>query len=276
MAASNFIPEIWSANILERYVAQNVFGTLLSRAYEGEATKGNTVHIPGVVAPAVKDYKGNSRTTTADAITDTGVDLLIDQEKNFDFYVDDIDAAQANSELLPLYTDAAGDALAADSDEYLANMLVTYATVLPWTADPETGDEAFNVFKDARKALQKANVPDDGLRVAAVNAEMEALLLGADSKLTSFETSGDGAGLRQATTGKLLNFRVVSTNHLPESDSPQAVFFHPRAAAYVSQIDEVEGMRAHDRFADRVRGLHVYGAKVLKAAGVVVFNQSNS
>ncbi|SDT85042.1 hypothetical protein SAMN04488548_11422, partial [Gordonia westfalica] len=67
--------------------------------------KGNTVHIPGVVAPAIKDYKANNRTTSADAITDTGVDLLIDQEKNFDFKVDDIDAAQSAGSLAP-YTDA--------------------------------------------------------------------------------------------------------------------------------------------------------------------------
>ncbi|WP_244278051.1 hypothetical protein [Gordonia westfalica] len=79
--------------------AEKVFAALLDRQYEGVATKGNTVHIPGVVAPAIKDYKANNRTTSADAITDTGVDLLIDQEKNFDFKVDDIDAAQSAGSL---------------------------------------------------------------------------------------------------------------------------------------------------------------------------------
>ncbi|WP_066904357.1 phage capsid protein [Mycolicibacterium houstonense] len=276
MAADNFIPEIWSDYILERYIARNVFGALLDRKYEGDATKGNTVHIPGVVAPAVKDYKANSRTTTADAITDTGVDILIDQEKNFDFYVDDIDAAQANHDLLPLYTDAAGDSLATDADEFIADLLVANATGMPWSSNPTTGDAAFNIIKDARKLMQKANVPDDGMRVAVVNAEFEALLLGADSKLTSFDTSGDTAGLREATVGRLLGFRVVSSNNLPESDSPQAVFFHQRAAAFVSQIDKVEGLRANDKFADRVRGLHVYGGKVVKAPGVLVFNRAGS
>jgi hypothetical protein len=81
MAVVNFIPEIWSAHILERYLSENVFAALLDRTYEGEVTKGNTVHIPGVVAPVVHDYKGAGRITTADAITDTGVDMLIDQEK---------------------------------------------------------------------------------------------------------------------------------------------------------------------------------------------------
>ena len=271
MAVINFIPEIWSAHILERYLSENVFAALLDRTYEGEATKGNTVHIPGVVAPAVKDYKAANRTTSADAITDTSVDLLIDQEKNFDFYVDDIDGAQALTALLGLYTDAAADALVRDADQFIATRLVQDGNVMPYTA-VTTGDGAFNVVRDARKILNKANVPSD-LRVAGVSAEFEALLLGADSKLTSFEKSGDNNGLRNATIGKLLDFRVVTSNNLPESDSPQAVFFHQRAAAYVSQIDQVEAMRGQDKFSDRVRGLHVYGGKVIKSAGVLVFNE---
>lgn len=276
MAVTNFIPEVWSAYILEQYLATNVFAALLDRKYEGEATKGNTVHIPGVVAPTVKDYKAAGRTTSADDISDTGVDLVIDQEKSIDFIVDDIDNAQANHDLLPLYTEAAGDSLSADADKFIANMLVANATAMPWTSNPTTGDGAFDVFRDARKQLNKANVPDDGLRVAVVNAEMEGLLNGADSKLTSYDTSGDTAGLRNATLGQLLRFRVLTSNNLPEMDSPQGVFFHLRAAAFVSQIDEMEGMRAQNKFADRVRGLHVYGGKVVKPTGVVVFNRAGS
>jgi hypothetical protein len=224
----------------------------------------------------VKDYKAAGRTTTADAITDTSVDVVVDQEKNFDFYVDDIDAVQANHDLLPLYTDAAGDSLAQDADRWIASTIVADATTMPWTANPTTGDGAFNIIKDGWKLMTKANVPDDGTRVAVVNAEFAALLLGADSKLTSFDTSGDTAGLRNATIGRLLDFRVVHSNNLPEVDSPQAVFFHPRAAAFVSQIQKTEGMRGQDKFSDRVRGLHVYGGKVIKAPGVYVFNEQGS
>lgn len=276
MSVNNFIPEIWSAFILERYVAQNVFAALLDRKYEGEATKGNTVHVPGVLAPEVHDYKAAGRTTSPDDVTDTGVDILIDQEKSIDFIVDDIDNAQALTDVLPLYTEAAGDSLATDADKFIADLLVAQGTAMPFTADPTTGDAAFNVFRDARKQLNKLNVPDDGLRVAVVNAEMEGLLNGADSKLTSYDTSGDTGGLRNATIGQLLRFRVVTSNNLPETDSPQGVFFHPRAAAFVSQIDEMEGMRAQNKFADRVRGLHVYGGKVVKPAGVAVFNPAGS
>lgn len=273
MAVTHFIPEIWEASMLVRWENEKVFAALLDRHYEGLATKGNTVHITGVTAPTVKDYKAAGRTTSADAISDTGVDLLIDQEKSFDFYVDDIDRRQAAGSLED-YTNAAADGLIEDADKFIANMLIADGANLAYTS-VTTGDGAFNVFRDARKALNINKAPSAG-RVAVVNAAFEALLLGADSKLTSFDKAGDNAGLRQATVGQLLNFRVVTSNNLPEVDSPQAVFFHPSAAAYVSQIDEVEGMRAQNKFADRIRGLHVYGGKVVRPTGVLVFNELGS
>ncbi|SDT83765.1 P22 phage major capsid protein family protein [Gordonia westfalica] len=217
MAITHFIPELWAANITQAWDAEKVFAALLDRQYEGVATKGNTVHIPGVVAPAIKDYKANNRTTSADAITDTGVDLLIDQEKNFDFKVDDIDAAQSAGSLAP-YTDAAGKALVDDADKFIATMLAAGATNLSGSA-PDTGNKAFDLVKAARVALNKKNAPASG-RVLVCNADFEGLLLGADSKLTSFDVSGDNNGLRNGTIGSLLGFRVLSSNNLPNNSTP--------------------------------------------------------
>lgn len=270
MAIDNFIPELWAAATLERWVQESVFAALVDRKYEGLATKGNTVHITGVVPPVVKDYKAAGRVTTADAISDTGVDLLIDQEKSVDFFVDDIDEVQAAGSLAD-YTNAAADALIIDADEFIANMLVADGNVMAYSS-VTTGDGAFDVFADARKALNLQNVPNAN-RVAAVNAAFERLLLDSDSKLTAVDKSGDNNGLRNATVGRILDFRVVTTNALPESDSPQAVFFTPTALAYVSQIDKVEGLRAETRFADRIRMLHVFGGKVVRPEGIVVFNE---
>src|SRR5699024_9134875 len=124
--------------------------------------------------------------------------------------------------------------------------------------------------RDARKALNKANAPMVG-RVLIANSEFEGLLLGADSKLTAADVSGDNAGLRAATVGQILGFRVVTSDALPDADAPAFIALHVRAAAFVSQLDKVEALRADNKFADRVRGLHVYGGKVVKPAGVQVF-----
>lgn len=284
MAITNFIPELWAASMLELWVAQNVFPSLVNREYEGLATKGNTVNITGVVIPTVHDYKAAGRQTTPDSISDTGIELQIDQEKSTDFLVDDIDRAQAAGSLTP-FTDAAAYAMVADTDTFIANLLVANGTPLvptgvtdTWSAGgigTLTADDAFNLIKDARKQLNKANVPPDN-RVCVVNAEFEGLLLGAASKLTTFYQSNDTEGLRNATLGQLLAMRIVVSNHLPAINEPQFVAFNMRGAAFVSQIDQVEAMRDVNSFSDRVRALHVYGGKVIRPTGVVVYNPSGS
>ena len=270
--------------MLELWVAQNVFPSLVNREYEGIATRGNTVHITGVVIPTVHDYAANGRQTTPDAITDTTISLLINQAKSTDFLVDDIDRAQAAGSLTP-YTDAAAYAMVADTDLFIANLLLQNGTPLVTTGvtdTPSAGglgnltpDDAFNLVKDARKQLNKANIPPDN-RVLVVNAEFEGLLLSAASKLTTFYQSNDTDGLRNATLGQLLAFRVVVSNHLSAANSPQFVAFNMRAAAFVSQIDQVEALRDVNSFSDRVRALHVYGGLVVRPAGVVVYNGSGS
>lgn len=279
MAITNFIPELWAASMLEQWNATNVWAGLTNREYEGILARGNTVHITGVVPPTVKDYKtgvnGEARTTEAEAISDTTIELVVDQEKSTDFFVDDIDRAQAAGSLAS-YTTAAGYAMAEDTDKFLANLAVDGGTEL--TGDtPTTGDDAFDLVRDARKMLNKANVPSDG-RILVCNAEFEGLLLGADSKLTSASAVGDNPsqGLRNATIGNLLGCSVVTSNHLPAVDSPQFVMFSIRALAFVSQIDQVEAMRSVNKFADRLRALHVYGGKVIRPEGIAVFGADGS
>lgn len=275
MAITHFIPELWSAQMQEVWWNESVLAALVNREYEGLATRGNTVHISGVVAPTIKDYKAAGRLTSADAISDTGVDLLIDQEKSFDFYVDDIDRAQAAGSL-EAYTTAAGQGLTADTESFLANLIVQNGTAADTTVtNPDSGADAYDIVADLRKQMNKAKVPADN-RILVVNAEFERLLLGTDSKLTSYDTAGDANGLRNATLGRLLSFRTLVTNYLPASDEPQCVAFNTRCVAFVSQIDSTEGLRATDKFADRVRGLHVYGGKVVRPEGVYVYNASGS
>lgn len=277
MAITNFIPELWSALLLEQWNNTNVFSGLVNRDYEGVAARGNKVNITGVVAPTVKDYKtgdgSGARTTSADAISDTGVDLLIDQEKSIDFYVDDIDRAQAAGSL-EAYTLAGAEALAGDSDQFIADMLVANGTAMAGS-NPTTAAEAWNLIAKALKELTQAGVPTVG-RVVVANPDFAYYLRTDSSKLTSVDTSGDSEGLRGGTIGAILGARVVESANLPADGEPQFVAFHQRAAAYVSQIDQVEALRAENKFADRIRALHVYGGKVVRPTGVRVFNQDGS
>jgi hypothetical protein len=261
MAITNFISEIWSAAVAEALQESAVLAPITNRQYEGEATKGNTVHVTGVVPPTITDYAAAGRTTTAEDQTDDGDAVPIDQEKSFDFHVDDIDRVQAAGSF-EAWTTAAGRALANDADSYIGAQMIAGGTDAAFAGDVTDSTEAHDAVVQLRKQLNQANVPA-GQRFLAMNAEFEALFLAADSKITSVDTSGTAAGLREAIIGRYMGFTLVTSNLLPEQTFAQVVAFWQPAFAYISQIDKVEGLRSHTKFADRVRGLHVYGAQVL-------------
>lgn len=273
MAITSFIPEIWNAQLLTDFRQQAVAASLTNREYEGNASAGNVVRINSATAVTIDDYKLAGRVTSADAVTTVSQDLLIDQEKSFDFYVDDIDRAQAAGSM-DAYTHSAGEGLAEDADKFILSTAVTGAgTVVP--SANLTPATAFDVVRDLRKALNKAKVPGAN-RVLVVNAEFEAILLSADAKLTNVDQSGTTEGLRNASLGRLLGFDIYTSENLPTVAAPQALAFYRPSVAYVSQVEKTEAMRAQDKFADRLRGLHVYGAKVIRPTGVAVFTDTTA
>lgn len=274
MAITNFIPEIWNAQMLRDFNAQAIAAALSNRQYEGDATKGNTVHITTAVDVAIKDYKAAGRTTSADPVSDAGQDLLIDQEKNFDFYIDDIDRAQAAGSM-EAYTQSAAEGLVQDADKFLLNVAATQATTTTnSTTAAATAADAWDVIRDLRKAMDKLNVPLAN-RVAVVNAEFASLLLGYDSKITKANESASTSGLRAGSIGPILGFDIYQSENLPVTDKQQVVGFYRPSLAFVSQIEETEAMRAQDKFADRLRGLHVYGGKVIRPDAVAVWNDTS-
>lgn len=272
MAIGNFIPEVWSANIIEQFHNGTILASIANRAYEGDAKAGNKIHIPGVVDVTVKDYKAGvsgSRTTAADDVASTGVDLLIDQEKAFDFFVDDIDEAQANADVMGAYTRSASAALIEDAETYLAGMLASGGTKLSGTKAITDWGSAYAALVAIRKALNAKKVPSAG-RYAIVSPSFEEQLLSDASKLTSFQGVGDSTAIREGTVGRLIGMQVVTDPYLPDA-KPTAIGLVPEGFAYASQIDKTESLRADNKFADRVRGLHVYGGKVIRPDAVQVY-----
>src|SRR5690606_9002526 len=132
MAITNFIPEIWNSQMLTDFRQEATAAAVSNRQYEGDARVGNKVNITSAVDVSIFDYTigeadggttgvPKPRTTAAEAVSDAGQSLLIDNEKNFDFYVDDIDRRQAAGSM-DAYTQSAGLGLAEDADKFLLNV----------------------------------------------------------------------------------------------------------------------------------------------------------
>jgi len=268
MAITNFKPTLWDAALLERFNTANILIPALNHQYEGTLSSGNTVKITAVNTPTIVDYAAASRVITPAQMTDTTQSLVIDQEKAFSFIVDDVDKVQAAGSFEPVTRDA-GAALSEDAEATVIAALKAGGTSAG-TAAITTADLAYAAVISMRTALVKANVPNAN-RILAVSPEFAALLLGTGSKLTTFDPSGDGA-LRNGVIGRLLGFTVVEHPQLTHTaNRPAAIGFHANSVAYVGQIEKTEAGRMENKFADYVRGLNVFGTKVLRATAVQTY-----
>lgn len=265
MAVTNFIPAIWSAALLENFKQAQAIIPTLTREYEGDARVGNEVKITTMTTPSVQDYSV-TRTLTIDALNDTTQSLLINQEKAISFKVDDVDRVQAAGSFEPITMDAARG-LAEDAESYVIAQMKANGTSAGTTA-VATADDAYNVVLELREGLVKAKVPTSE-RYLAVSPEFGSLLLGGDSRLSSADTAGSDGELRNGILGRLLGFTVIEHPLLTHTSSrPAAIGYHGPSVGFVNQIDKVEAGRMENAFADYVRVLNVYGAKVLRATAV--------
>jgi len=265
MAIDNFIPEVWAAGVTQSFIANQVVIPTLNNAFTGEVTAGNKVHIINATTPTISDYSA-TRTITAEALADTEVVLDIDQEKAFSVNVDDVDRVQASSEFAP-WVDSAGRALAEDAETYvLTTMLAGASDANTGSVEIDTADEAKAAIRAIRKEMANNKVPAAG-RYIVVNPDMADLLI---QGLDDASVAGTDSELRNGVIGRLYGFTVVESP-LFSADTPAAIGYHEAMFAYVSQIQSLESLRNPTKFADIVRGLNVYGGKVLKNEAVVKY-----
>jgi hypothetical protein len=270
MAIDNFIPEIWAAGVTSAFTANQVVIPTLTQTYSGEARKGNTVHIIGATTPTIVDYAAAGRTIDAEALADTEVTLLIDQERAFSVNIDDVDAVQAAGSF-DAWVMSAGAALGEDAEKAVLAGMISGAGVNLNTGSGavvvDTPDEAKAAIRAIRLALTKAKVPVAD-RFVAVNPAMADLLI---AGLSDVAAAGAAGELRNGQITRLYGLNVLETPLFAEATKPVAVGYHSSTVAFVSQIDKVESLRNPSKFSDIVRGLNVFGTKVTRAAGVVKY-----
>ena len=264
MAIDNFIPEIWAAGVTQSFISNQVVIPTLNTQFTGAVTRGNQVHVINATTPTIVDYAAAGRSITAEALADTEVLLNINQEKAFSVNIDDVDAVQASSEFGP-WVDSAGRALAEDAENYVVDLMVTEGTEAnTGSVVVDTADEAKAAIRALRKAMANAKVPAFG-RYVVVNPDMSDLLI---QGLDDVSTAGSADELRNGIIGRLYGFTVVESPLLSASGTPAAVGYHENMVGFVSQIQSLESLRNPTKFSDIVRGLSVYGAKILKADAV--------
>ena len=276
MAVTNFIPELWSARLLNALDKSHVFANVVNRDYEGDIKKmGDTVHINTIGAVTIGTYTQNTDFTSGpETLATTDQTLTIDQAKYFNFQVDDIDAAQAAGDIMDKAMTRAAYGLADASDKYIAGILAGAADASNLVSSSAVALTSSNVYENVvkmRTILDKANVPTAG-RWLVIPPEMYALILLDDRFVKTGGEMAEGI-LRTGLVAQAAGFDIYLSNNCVSvnsnsKDTYTIVGGVDSAATYAEQIVSTEAYRPEMRFADAVKGLHVYGAKVVDKAQI--------
>lgn len=276
MAVTNFIPELWSARLLNALDKSHVFANVVNRDYEGEIKKmGDTVHINTIGAVTIGTYTQNTDFSSGpETLATTDQTLTIDQAKYFNFQVDDIDAAQAAGDIMDKAMTRAAYGLADASDKYIAGILAGAADTTNLVSSSAVALTASNVYENVvkmRTILDKANVPTAG-RWLVIPPEMYALILLDDRFVKTGGEMAEGI-LRTGLVAQAAGFDIYLSNNCVSANVSDKLTYTitggvDAAATYAEQIVSTEAYRPEKRFADAVKGLHVYGAKVVDKAQI--------
>lgn len=282
MAVDTFIPEVWSADLMVALRGAQVFGQtpVINRDYEGEISSyGDTVHIGSLGRPTVSTYQKNVTNINPETLATTDQTLLVDQSKYFSFEVDDVDKRQARDggRLLNQAADEAAFAVADVIDLFIAGLLTTNAgnVITPGTAS--TPDAAYKIILALKLTLDKAKVPTAG-RWVVVSPEFYALIL-QDNRFIDAAAYGSNTALLNGEVGRILGFQVMVSMNLPQGTAGTApavsnfvVAGHGMATTFAEQISEIEAYRPQNSFGDAIKGLHLYGAKVVRPEALAVMD----
>lgn len=279
MAFDSFIPEVWSARLLEHLDRVHVYAGLMNRNYEGDIRAyGDTVHINQIGAITISDYDGTD-IGEPEEVDGEEQTLKIDQAKYFNFQIKDIDNAQSNPKLIDAAMQRASYGMNDAIDQYLASLLVAGCAegniVAPDSAAvTPTAETAYDYLVELGVRLSEANVPPMG-RWVVVPAWYHGLLL-KDSRFVGNGTGYNQAILQGGLVGEAAGFRICLSNNVPVTSSGnyQILAGTNAAGAFAEQLVELEAYRLEKNFSDAVKGLHVYGARVLQPEALALLTVS--
>lgn len=280
MALNNFIPAVWAARLLENLHKAQVYTqpAVINRDFEGDIQSvGDTVKINSIGPVTVGSYTKNTNIGDPETLTDAQSILTIDQSKYFNFQVDDVDAAQTKPKVMDAAMREAAYALADATDQYVAGLYTQIdannfiGTEGSPKTDMGTASVPYNYLVDLGVKLDENNVPRAN-RWVVIPPWCHGLLL-KDARFVGYGTQANMDNLMNGEIGKAAGFAVFVSNNVPYTTTTtkfKIIAGGPLAWTFADQVNKVEAYRPEKRFADAVKGLHLYGAKVTRASGLAV------
>lgn len=269
MSVATFIPELWSARLLQGLEKSHVATNLVNRDYEGQIrNQGDKVNINTLSDVAIKTYTPNSDIASPDDLTTTKQQLEITEADYFNIQLDDVDRVQATGELMDTAMRNVAYKMNDKTDSFILGKIasgVDSGNIIGTTESPiqVTKNNIYESIIEMRTKLDKANVPTSG-RTIVIPPEIYALLLQDERFVKSDAVAGQNV-LVNGLVGRVAGFDVFESNNVVyDTDNKfwKVTAQVRTATTFAEQIVKTEAYRMEKRFSDAVKGLHVYGAKV--------------
>lgn len=260
MSVTNFIPELWSKRINQKLRDSLVFGSVVNTDYEGEiGSGGDTVKINSIGDVTIGNYTPNSTSITPEQLNDYQTTLAIDQKKYFAFKIDDVDKAQVNANVMDEAMQSAAWGLKNAADEYIAALYTDAGNTITSTAIDSTN--ALASVLTLGQYLSQENVPEDG-RWLVVPPWFKTKLLLAKALVTDNGAAADA--FTNGKVGRVGGFDLYESNNVSNNGTTYYIMAgSKKAISFAAQVNKVEAYRPEASFSDAVKGLYVYGAKVV-------------
>jgi hypothetical protein len=293
LAAAGFVPEIWSGKLVEKFYDATVLSAISNTDYEGEIkNQGDKVKIRTKPTITISDYRADGALTLQRPVGST-IELNIDQGKYFAVILDDVMEIQSDINNMAMWADDASEQFKITIDTAVLAGILNQATAVEnrgTTAgrisaginlgvtttplslvdvSPGVGEvEVLDMILRLGQALDEQNIPESGRWL--VLPTWAATLI-KKSELRQAYLSGDGVSmLRNGRIGMVDRFTIYVSNLLPAgvagglAAGEYAVYAgHPHGLTFASQFSKVETLKAESTFGEILRGLQVYGYKVI-------------
>jgi len=293
--SGNFIPEIWSGKLIENFYDATVLASISNTDYEGEIRQmGDTVNIRTTPEITIKTY-AKGQTLSVENPDKPKIQLVIDKGEYFACVEDDVDKVQSDIQLMDTWSKDASERMKIKIDQrVLTDILPDIAATnkggsagrisgninLGTTGTPAalTKDGASSTIAvvdylvDLGTVLDEANCPE-GDRFVVIPAKMAGMIKKSDLKDASL--TGDSTSiLRNGRLGMIDRFTVYMSHNLAVTSGKFSIIAgHKMGFTFASQMTNMETLRSETTFGNIIRGLQVYGYKVVKpealAMGVV-------
>jgi hypothetical protein len=296
--SGNFIPELWSGKLIENFYDATVLAAISNTDYEGEIRQfGDTVNIRTTPEITIRDYvKG--QTLTVDNPDKPKIQLVIDKGEYFACVEDDVDKVQSDINLMDTWSKDASERMKIKIDQRVLTDILpdvaatnkgatageqsasfdlgTTGAPLTVTKDGAGGTTSvIDLIVDLGTVLDEANAPEDS-RFLVIPAKMAGLIK--KSELKDASLTGDSMSVvRNGRLGMVDRFTLYVSHNLNVSSGKYSLIAgHKMGFTFASQMTNMETIRSESTFGDIIRGLQVYGYKVVKpealATSVIQFS----